>query len=227
MPSMCSRVHRTSRGSARRSGRRANPARALEQLEAPAGIFLQGLDRWIAGRDGRFIQVALGLTPSGLIATSTRSKPASVRSRIRSMRRAHCGSRSSARFVASQQVRASLPPPARIRRHSRSTSRCAPPNMIASMHTTASAYHRSKSPASHDTSHMVSRWRAPRTPRTPGKPGAAPDRGVEATPSAAGHAVGHLPEDVDVAVVPGGLLDQVEEHPPQRDRLLPPGQRAP
>jgi hypothetical protein len=30
-----------------------------------------------------------------------------------------------------------------------------------------------------------------------------------------------------VAVVPRGLLDQVEEHPPQRDRLVPPGQRAP
>ncbi len=30
-----------------------------------------------------------------------------------------------------------------------------------------------------------------------------------------------------MAVVPRGLLDQVEEHPPQRDRLVPPGQRAP
>src|SRR5580704_15907246 len=56
-------------GSARRSGRRADPARAVEQVEAPAGFFLQGLDRRIGGRvspEGRFIQVALGLAPCGL-----------------------------------------------------------------------------------------------------------------------------------------------------------------
>jgi hypothetical protein len=58
MPSTCSRVHWTSRGSARRGGRCANPSRAVEQFEAPAGFFLQGLDRRIAGRvglHGRFI----------------------------------------------------------------------------------------------------------------------------------------------------------------------------
>src|SRR5919198_1151208 len=34
--------------------------------------------------------------------------------------------------------------------------------------------------------------------------------------SDAGHAVRQLPEDVDVAVVPSGLLDQVEQDPPER-----------
>ena len=48
---------------------------------------------------------------------------------------------------------------------------------------------------------------------------------VRASP--AGHAVGYLPEDVDVAVVPCGLLDQVEEHPSQGDGFLLPAQRAP
>src|SRR6202046_4090556 len=40
------------------------------------------------------------------------------------------------------------------------------------------------------------------------------------------HAVGELPEDVDVAVVPGCLLGQVEQDPAQGDRLSPPDQFA-
>src|ERR1700722_2325417 len=35
-------------------------------------------------------------------------------------------------------------------------------------------------------------------------------------------AVGEFPEDIEVAVVPGGLLGQVEQTPTQRDRLGPP-----
>src|ERR1700722_5128072 len=40
-------------------------------------------------------------------------------------------------------------------------------------------------------------------------------------------AVGELPGDVDVTVVPGGLFDQVEEDPAERDRLGPPAKLAP
>lgn len=50
-------VHRPGRRLARCSGHRANPARAVEQFEGTAGLFLQGLGRRIAGRvglDGRF-----------------------------------------------------------------------------------------------------------------------------------------------------------------------------
>ena len=35
----------------------------------------------------------------------------------------------------------------------------------------------------------------------------------------AGDAIGEFAEDIEVAVVPGGLLDQVSDDVPQRDRL--------
>lgn len=44
---------------------------------------------------------------------------------------------------------------------------------------------------------------------------------------AAGYAVGHFAEQVDVAVVAGGLLDQVEQDPAQRDRFGAPVQFTP
>jgi hypothetical protein len=40
-------------------------------------------------------------------------------------------------------------------------------------------------------------------------------------------AVGEFPEDIEVAVVPGSLLGQVEQDPAQHDRLSPPTQGAP
>jgi drug/metabolite transporter (DMT)-like permease len=43
---------------------------------------------------------------------------------------------------------------------------------------------------------------------------------------AAGGAAGQLAEDVEVAVVAGGFLDEVEQDPPERDRLVPEAQRA-
>ena len=52
-------------------------------------------------------------------------------------------------------------------------------------------------------------------------------REIQRPGSSSGQAVGHLSEQVDVAVVAGGLLDQMHEHPSQRDRLVPPAQRAP
>jgi hypothetical protein len=39
-------------------------------------------------------------------------------------------------------------------------------------------------------------------------------------------AVGEFAQDVDMAVVPGGLLGQVQQDPAQRDRLVPPAQRT-
>src|SRR5258707_960728 len=48
---------------------------------------------------------------------------------------------------------------------------------------------------------------------------------VHALPSA--HAVGEFPEHIDVAVVPGGLLGEMEKDPSQRDRFGSPAQFAP
>ena len=48
----------------------------------------------------------------------------------------------------------------------------------------------------------------------------------QAPASSSARTVGEFPEDVEVAVVPGGLLGQVEQDPAQRDRLVPPAQLA-
>ena len=49
---------------------------------------------------------------------------------------------------------------------------------------------------------------------------ASPSRGRTTRSSlVAGDAIGKFAEDIEVAVVPGGLLDQVSDDVPQRDRL--------
>ena len=107
--------------SARGNRRRAHSARDVEQVEGAPGA-LPGGPRPPDRRPRRHgwptpTGRARPCASPGSSATSTCSKPASVRLAWRSMRRAHCGAPPSARSVASQHVRASLPPPARTRRH--------------------------------------------------------------------------------------------------------------